>query len=441
MTTTETYDRFLTGGMFRVGIMGQGYVGLPLALAFARKITAVGFDVSGFRVAELLAGHSGLSHVPDDQVQKALRMHRYRPTADVEQLAKCHAVVICVPTPLGHHREPDLSYIRAAAEILAPQLRPGMLVVLESTSYPGTTEEVVAPILARSSWPGWETPPVAGKDFFLAYSPEREDPGNGKYSTETIPKVVGGLTAECQRRAVLLYERAVRQVVPVSSLRVAEMSKLYENIFRCVNIALVNELKTVCEAMGLDIWEVIEAARTKPFGFMPFYPGPGLGGHCIPVDPFYLTWKAHEYGAPTRFIELAGEINGAMPERVVQKLREALGRRRKSLEGSLVLVVGVAYKPNVEDIRESPAIRIWHLLKAAGAQPIYHDPMVQAFFCIESVPLNRDTLKGADAVLIHTDHDGVDYQAIADHADLVVDTRNAMRRRNVSGPGCTIVRA
>jgi len=425
-------------GQALVGIVGLGYVGLPLALAAAGAgFPVLGFDIDAERVAQFNRGDSFISHIPTAALNAAAQAGRFEATTDFARAGEPDAILICVPTPLTRQREPDMTYIERTARAIAPRLRRGQLVVLESTTWPGTTEEVVKPILEGAGL-------RSGADFFLAYSPEREDPGNGQYGTSTIPKVVGGDGEVAARVAEALYGRLVVRTVPVSSTRTAEAVKLTENIFRSVNIALVNELKLIYDAMGIDVWEVIEAARTKPFGFMPFYPGPGLGGHCVPIDPFYLTWKAREYGQPTRFVELAGEINTAMPAHVVDRLALALDRQRgRGLNGARILVVGVAYKKNIEDTRESPSLRLMDLLEARGAEVDYHDPHVPR------IPVTRDhaglagrlsqaldpaALGRYDAVLIATDHDGIDYPALAEASRLVIDTRNALGNAGVAGP-------
>jgi len=415
-----------------VGIVGLGYVGLPLALQFCRKGQRVlGFDIDGEKVAAINDGRSYIKHIAAAEVATARRMEMLEATTDFSRVRDVHAVIICVPTPLTRNREPDISYILSTGEKVGPHLRAGQLVALESSTYPGTTDEDLRPVLERLS--GLK----AGQDFHLAFSPEREDPGNPQYKTADIPKVVGGLTPACGRAAQELYTRAGITVVPVSSCRVAEATKLLENIFRCVNIALVNELKVVLSRMGIDVWEVIHAAKTKPFGYMPFYPGPGLGGHCIPIDPFYLTWKAREYGETTRFIELAGEINADMPRYVIGRLMEALSDRGKPLKGARVLILGLAYKKNVDDVRESPSFVLWELLEARGARVLYHDPFVPAvpktreharYADIRGVDLTPAQLAQVDAVLIATDHTSVNYEDVVRHAPLVVDTRNACEK-------------
>ena len=414
----------------RVAVVGLGYVGLPLALTFCRRggIKAVGIDVDAAKADALSEGRSYIGHLDRNVVADAVREGRLEATTDFARVGGCDAIVICVPTPLTPQREPDLTYVERTARAIAPHLRPGHLVVLESTTYPGTTEEVLKPILEVGSGL------VAGRDFHLAFSPERENPGSD-VPRHTIPKVVGGYTGRCLEAALALYGVAFDRLVPVSSTRVAEMTKLLENVFRSVNIALANELKMLCDRMGLDVWEVIDAASTKPFGFMPFLPGPGLGGHCIPIDPFYLTWKARRYEFQTRFIELAGEINTAMPHYVVTRTMEALNERGLALKGSHVLVLGIAYKKDVDDVRESPAVRIIELLQDRGALVVYHDPHVprvprmrRHHLDMLSVPLTDAALEDCDAVVIATDHSSIDYARVVARASLVVDTRNACRR-------------
>jgi UDP-N-acetyl-D-glucosamine dehydrogenase len=413
----------------KVGVVGLGYVGLPLGMAFADAgFPVLGLDVDSGKVDKIERGESYIKHIPSSELQRVNGLGRFSATTDLSRVETLDCIVICVPTPLTKSREPDMSYIVKTAEALAPYVRRDQLYVLESTTYPGTTDEVLRPILERSGL-------RAGVDFHLAFSPEREDPGNGRFNTKTIPKVVGGHTPQCLEVARALYAGALSETVPVSSTRVAEMTKLLENIFRCVNIALVNELKMLCDRMGMDVWEVIEAASTKPFGFMPFYPGPGLGGHCIPIDPFYLTWKAREFDLQTRFIELAGEVNTSMPYYVVQRTMDELNRHMKSLHGARVLVLGAAYKKNVDDMRESPSLRIITLLKQRGAEVDYHDPYVPRLVAehgfawdMQSVPLNQDLVRNYDAVLILTDHGNVDYDMVVEAAPLVIDTRNATRK-------------
>ncbi len=426
------------GTNLRVAIIGCGYVGLPLALRFAEAGHRVtGFDTDPAKVERLNRGESYIRHVPAEQIQKYVGCKHFAATADFSQLREADAILICVPTPLDERREPDLSYVEGTAKAIAPNLQRGQLVVLESTTYPGTTDELVLPILERS---GLRCPLSPDQDdiateFYLAYSPEREDPGNQQYGLAQIPKVVGGINPPSRRAAQNLYAQIVARVVPVSSTRTAEMTKLLENIFRSVNIALVNELKLLCQRMGINVWEVIDSAATKPFGYMPFYPGPGLGGHCIPVDPFYLSWKAREYDFATRFIELSGEINVAMPYHVVQATADALNARQKSLNGSRILVLGAAYKKDVDDVRESPALKIMQLLMQRGARVAYNDPYVpqlQAmrhydYSGMKSTAITPEELASYDCVLIVTDHSSYDYEFIVRNARLVVDTRNATR--------------
>ncbi len=409
-----------------IGVVGLGYVGLPLVREFHRSgVKVMGFDVDPAKVKALLAGRSYIRHIPAELIAEMVASGRFEPTGDFERLSQPDCILICVPTPLTKMREPDMTYVESTARAIARRLRRGQLVVLESTTYPGTTREVVAPILAGSGL-------KLGRDFLLAFSPEREDPGRESHTTRTIPKVVGGYDKPSLKAAVACYELAVEKIVPVSSCAAAEATKILENTYRAVNIALVNELKMLFDRMGIDVWEVISAAATKPFGFQPFYPGPGLGGHCIPIDPFYLSWKAREFGLPTRFIELAGEINVAMPEWVVHKLAGALNQRRKPLKGSRVLVLGLAYKKDIDDIRESPSIELIELLRSAGARVDYNDPYVprthkqrEHDLHMTSRKLSAAMLRSYDAVLISTDHSCYDYQFIVDHARVVLDTRNA----------------
>ena len=418
----------ITNKTARVGVVGLGYVGLPLLVEFARGgHTAVGFDLDVEKVGAIMNGRSYIPDVPDADVEELRRQERLSATTDFAELRTVDTVNICVPTPLRKTKDPDMSYVVSAVETIAAHLRPGMLVILESTTYPGTTDELVRPILERTGL-------VAGRDFFLAFSPERVDPGNPRFNTRNVPKVVGGITPDCAALAGALYGAAVERVVPVSSPRVAEMVKLLENTFRAVNIGLVNEIALMCDALGIDVWEVVDAAATKPFGFMPFYPGPGLGGHCIPIDPFYLSWKAKQSGFEARFIELAGYVNGSMPQAVVQKITDALNTRGKAVNGSRVLIAGVAYKRDIDDMRESPALDVMHMLQQRGAAISYIDPYVPRLdpahggFDLESIAsLDPRTLRSFDCVAILTDHRAFDYAAIVRHADLVVDTRNAIR--------------
>ncbi|HEX3408450.1 MAG TPA: nucleotide sugar dehydrogenase [Caulobacteraceae bacterium] len=423
-----------------IGIIGLGYVGLPLAAAAARAgFQAIGFDIDPQKPERLNRGQSYIDAVPSNELARLVADGRFRATDDFALLGECDVVAICVPTPLTRQREPDLSYVEATVRTVALTLRPGQLVVLESTTYPGTTREVVKPLLEAGGL-------KSGRDFFLAFSPEREDPGNPDFATRSIPKVVAGEGPAAARAVEAFYGAVVDRVVPVSTLDTAEAVKITENVFRAVNIALVNELKMVFDAMGIDVWEVIDAAKTKPFGFMPFYPGPGLGGHCIPIDPFYLTWKSREFDMPTRFIELAGEINLSMPRYVIARLEEALDARAgKSLGQARVLVVGLAYKKNVADVRESPTFKLMELLEKRGAAVSFHDPHVPvipptrehaAFTGRRSTALTHESLATFDAVLISTDHDDVDYALIAGNGSgpVIVDTRNAFGRRGLAGP-------
>ena len=415
-----------------VGVIGMGYVGLPLSLEFCEKeFYVIGFDIDQEKVDLLNAGESYIKHIPAERVSKSKEAGFLQATNDFSKISDTDAVIICVPTPLTIHREPDLTYVIATAKSVSPYIHPGHLVVLESTTYPGTTEEVLIPLLEEGS--GLK----AGEDFWVAFSPEREDPNNPKYNTASIPKVVGGYTENCLKAACSLYDEIIVQSVPVSSCAVAETTKLLENIFRSVNIALVNELKMICYRMGIDIWEVIEAAKTKPFGYMPFYPGPGLGGHCIPIDPFYLTWKAKEFGVTTRFIELAGEINTSMPEYVVMRTMEALNEQGKALKGVKLLILGLAYKSDVNDIRESPSLALINLFEEKGAEVYYHDPYIPVIPPTrehsrlagrKSVDLNKAC--EFDVVVISTKHSNIDYDFLARECQLVIDTRNAVKRIN-----------
>jgi UDP-N-acetyl-D-glucosamine dehydrogenase len=437
----ERKPEYFKGARLKVGIIGCGYVGLPLGLRFAEAGHAVvGFDTDRSKVEKLNRGQSYIGHIAGTKIQQYVNSKHFSATDDFTRLAEMDAVMICVPTPLDQRREPDLSYVEQTARAIQPNLQRGQLIVLESTTYPGTTEELVLPILESN---GLRCPIAHGPeaehiatDFFLAFSPEREDPGNKQYSLAQIPKVVGGVNPPSGRAAVALYAQVVSRVVPVSSTRAAEMTKLLENIFRCVNIALVNELKLLAIRMGIDIWEVIDAAASKPFGFMPFYPGPGLGGHCIPVDPFYLSWKAREYDFSTRFIELSGEVNTAMPYHVVDAIGSALNDRQKALKGARVLLLGVAYKKDVDDLRESPSLKIMQLLGQRGANIEYSDPFFPElhkmrhydYAGMRSVDLTPTNIGKYDCVVIATDHTTYDYPAIVESAQLVVDTRNATRR-------------
>lgn len=410
-----------------VSILGMGYVGLPLVRTFGNAgFNTLGFDIDEKKIRMLNAGKSYIEHIPGSMIQSLLNAKRFRATSNPKELKKADALIICVPTPLSASRDPDMTYVEATTQTIASILRPGQLVALESTTYPGTTQELMIPILEEKS--GLK----AGRDFFVAYSPEREDPGREDFTTESIPKVVGGYGANSKKIAVALYGAALQQIVPVSTCEVAEACKILENVYRSVNIAMVNELKILFDKMGIDVWEVINAAKTKPFGFSAFYPGPGLGGHCIPIDPFYLTWKARQYGEATRFIELAGEINTSMPEYVVTRLMSALNERKKPLNGSKILILGLAYKKDVDDCRESPSLELIELLRKHGAKVAYNDPHVarppamrEHDIRLTSVPATPTSLKKYDAVLISTDHSSYDYDMIVKNSKLVIDTRNA----------------
>lgn len=416
--------------MEKIAIVGLGYVGLPLSLQFARAgVRVLGLDIDAEKVKALAAGKSYIHHIPDSAIADYLRSGNFEASTDFTRIRDVSAVLICVPTPLNKNREPDISYILKTGEKIALNMRRGQLIVLESTTYPGTTDEDLRGVLERGS--GLK----AGTDFHLAFSPEREDPGNALHKVSEIPKVIGGFSPACLARAKSLYSLAIKTLVPVSSSRTAEAVKLLENVFRGVNIALVNELKVVYSAMGIDIWEVIEAAKSKPFGFMPFYPGPGLGGHCIPIDPFYLTWKAREFGQSTRFIELAGEINSSMPGFVIHRVIDALNHHRKAINGSRILIVGLAYKANVDDERESPSYVLMDALKQRGAEVAYHDPYIPSIkptrehahlAGTRSVKWDEASIRAFDCVLISTAHASVNYRELAAWAPLIVDTRNAM---------------
>ncbi len=422
----------------KIGIIGLGYVGLPLSIAACDAgLSVVGFDIDAKKTDALTRGESYIKHIPGALTRTLADSGRFSATTDFSRLKDVDAIVICVPTPLSHHHEPDLSYVTDTALAIAPHLKPGHLVVLESTTYPGTTRDILRPILEKAGL-------KSGRDFFLAFSPEREDPGNPSFSASRIPKVVGGEGPHALELADALYSGFVVKTVPVSSTATAEAVKLTENIFRSVNIALINELKVIYSAMGIDVWEVIEAAKTKPFGFMPFYPGPGLGGHCIPIDPFYLTWKAREFELSTRFIELAGEINIAMPAWVVARLAEALDRQqKKGLNGSRILILGLAYKKNIDDLRESPALKLISLIEKRGARIDYYDPFIPVVPMTrehadiagrKAIAFNAETIAAYDAVVVATDHDDVDYGLLVNHAKLIVDTRNACRRAGFDQP-------
>ncbi len=417
--------------MHTIAVVGLGYVGLPLSLRFAEIGSRVlGLDVDETKIAALQAGKTYIKQFSAERINASVSKGTFIPSSDMSRVSEAEAIILCVPTPLTKQREPDLSYVLNTGRAIAPHLQRGVLVVLESTTYPGTTDEDLRAVLEEGS--GMK----AGEDFHLAYSPEREDPGNAESNVSKVPKIVGGYTPACRDKAVALYARAVATVVPVSSCKTAEATKLLENIFRSVNIALVNELKVVYAAMGIDIWEVIEAAKTKPFGFMPFYPGPGLGGHCIPIDPFYLTWKARQYGKHTRFIELAGEINTAMPDYVVSRLIEALNAKKKSVNSSRILLIGLAYKPDVDDTRESPAFVLMDKLSALGAEIAYYDPHVPVvgptreharWQGVRSMNWDAATVRGFDAVIVVTAHSDVNYEELSSWCDCIVDTRNVFQ--------------
>jgi UDP-N-acetyl-D-glucosamine dehydrogenase len=409
-----------------IGIVGLGYVGLPLLMEFVeQEFSTIGFDVDDKKVDLLNKGKSYIKHIADERIAAVVDSKLFSATSDFSRIKEVDCILICVPTPLTRYREPDLSYIKNTSETLAKHLREGQLIVLESSTFPGTTEEVMKPILEKSGLKG-------DVDFWVAFSPEREDPNNPTYNTRSIPKVVGANTEEARKLVSALYDQVIVKTVPVSSSQAAEATKLLENIFRSVNIALVNEMKIILDRMGIDVWEVIEAAKTKPFGFMPFYPGPGLGGHCIPIDPFYLTWKAREYEMNTRFIELAGEINTSMPFWVVRKLMDALNDRGKSLKGSKILVLGAAYKKDIDDPRESPSFKLMEILIDRGAEVDYNDPFIPELPSMrmydvkgKSVELTEKNLAEYDCVLVSTDHSVYDFDFIVKHAQLVIDTRNS----------------
>jgi len=428
LMTPQAWKEAVKARTTHIGIIGLGYVGLPLMRTYCNAgFTCLGFDVDEAKVAQLNAGKSYIKHIPSKMIQDVLDAGWFKATSDPKDLRSCHAILICVPTPLTRTREPDMTYVESTAHLLADHLQRGQLIVLESTTYPGTTRELIKPILETSGL-------KADRDFFLAYSPEREDPGRQDHTTATIPKVVGGLGSASKRIASEVYGAAVTQVVPVSNCEVAEASKILENVYRSVNIALVNELKLLFDRMGIDVWEVVDAASTKPFGYQPFYPGPGLGGHCIPIDPFYLTWKARQYDMSTRFIELAGEINTSMPEFVIAKVADALNTKKKAINGSKILVLGLAYKKDVDDIRESPSIELIEMLRERGARVDYNDPYVaktpkqrEHDLGMSSKKLTPAMIKSYDCVLIATDHSDYDYRWIVQAAGLVVDTRNATK--------------
>ena len=422
----------------KIGVVGLGYVGLPLCLEFAKKgFDTTGFDIDNRKIEFINSGRSYIKHINTEKINEAIRNNKFVVTTDFSLLTNSDAIIICVPTPLNEHREPDMSYVENTARTIAKYLRKGQLITLESTTYPGTTEEVLLPLFENSS-AAENGKFTVGEDFYLAFSPEREDPNNPDYSTSTIPKVVGGVTKKCLEAAKLLYDQVIVKTVPVSSPRAAEATKLLENIYRSINIALVNELKMVFDRMGIDIWEVVKAASTKPFGYTPFYPGPGLGGHCIPIDPFYLTWKAREYEINTKFIELAGEINTYQPYYVVEKSLEVLNRHGKPLNGSRVLILGVAYKKDIDDMRESPSLKLIEILNRRGAKVDYSDPYIPKLpktrkydYEMHSIDLTKENLQKYDLVIISTDHTDFDYYFIAENSKLIIDTRNILEKNNV----------
>jgi len=415
-----------------IGIIGMGYVGIPLGLEFSKKgFSVTGFDKDKDRVNEINSGKQVMKHISKKQMKNFVDS-KGSATTEFSVASDMDCLIICVPTPLDEHEQPDMSYVEGASNAIGNHLKKGQLVVLESTTYPGTTREVVKPILEKSKL-------KAGKDFFLAYSPEREDPGNKEFSVSKIPKVMGGFTSHCLKVTSTLYKNIVSETVEVSSMETAEATKLMENIFRAVNIAMVNELKLVLDRMGVNIWEVVDAAKTKPFGFMPFYPGPGMGGHCIPIDPFYLSWKAKEYNTEAKFIELAGEINRKMTENITHRVSRALNDHKKSVKDSRIMIVGVAYKKDIDDMRESPALRIMELLEYKGANVCYHDPYVKNVKSLKNTELTKENIGKQDAIVITTDHTNVDYDLLAKHAKLIVDTRNRMA--TVKNPKASIIRA
>ncbi len=417
----------------KIGIIGLGYVGLPLALEFARRdFKVIGYDVDETKIPVLNSGKSYIKHISAARIKEAVESKKFLATSDFSRLPEVDAILICVPTPLDEHREPDMTYIEKSAEAVSKYFRKGQLVVLESSTYPGTTDEIILPLLENPKSQNGVSNWKVGEDFFLAFSPEREDPNNPDYNTSTIPKVVGGVTPKCLEIACALYNNVIVKTIPVTSTRTAEATKLLENIYRSINIALVNELKMVFDRMDIDVWEVIKAASTKPFGYQAFYPGPGLGGHCIPIDPFYLTWKAREFDITTKFIELAGEINTFQPYYVIQKTLEALDFKRKTLNGAKVLILGAAYKKNIDDMRESPSLKLIDILREKGASVDYSDTYIPKLpktrkyqFEMESVPLTKENIAKYDVILLSTDHDNFDYQFIFENANLIVDTRNA----------------
>jgi UDP-N-acetyl-D-glucosamine dehydrogenase len=417
----------------KIGIIGMGYVGIPLGLEFEKAgFTIIGFDKDKKRVDDINNGKQVMKHISSNLMSEFIKSNRATATTDFTKIQEADCLILCVPTPLDEHEQPDMSYVESATNEISKNISKGQLIVLESTTYPGTTREIVMPLLEQSNL-------KAGKDFFLAYSPEREDPGNKEFSVSKIPKVIGGYTNNCLQMTCELYDTIVSETVKVSSMETAESTKLMENIFRAVNIAMVNELKLVFDRMGVNIWEVIDAAKTKPFGFMPFYPGPGMGGHCIPIDPFYLSWKAKEFNTEAKFIELAGEINRKMTENIAHRVGKALNDDKKSIRESKILIIGLAYKKDIDDIRESPAIKIMDLLKYKGAKIDYHDPFVNEFRNLRSIDLTTKNIQKYDSLIITTDHSEIDYEMIGKHASLVVDTRNIMS--SVKKPKSRIVMA
>ena len=417
----------------KIGIIGMGYVGIPLGLEFEKAgFTIIGFDKDKKRVDDINNGKQVMKHISSNLMSEFIKSNRATATTDFTKIQEADCLILCVPTPLDEHEQPDMSYVESATNEISKNISKGQLIVLESTTYPGTTREIVMPLLEQSNL-------KAGKDFFLAYSPEREDPGNKEFSVSKIPKVIGGYTNNCLQMTCELYDTIVSETVKVSSMETAESTKLMENIFRAVNIAMVNELKLVFDRMGVNIWEVIDAAKTKPFGFMPFYPGPGMGGHCIPIDPFYLSWKAKEFNTEAKFIELAGEINRKMTENIAHRVGKALNDDKKSIRESKILIIGLAYKKDIDDIRESPAIKIMDLLTYKGAKIDYHDPFVNEFRNLRSIDLTTKNIQKYDSLIITTDHSEIDYEMIGKHASLVVDTRNIMS--SVKKPKSRIVMA
>ena len=436
MNYKEELLKKITDKSAKIGIIGLGYVGLPLGLEYALKgFDVLGFDIDETKIPLLKEGKSYIKHIKTERIKKVVDSGKFDATSDFSLLSTCDAIIICVPTPLSEHREPEMKYIVNTAETIQKYLRKGQIITLESTTYPGTTDEILLPMFQEAEGSTF----VVGEDFFLAFSPEREDPNNPTYSTSTIPKVVGGVTPNCLEVSQALYDQVIVETVPVSSTRAAEATKLLENIYRSINIALVNELKMVFDRMDIDVWEVIEAAKTKPFGYNPFYPGPGLGGHCIPIDPFYLTWRAREFETNTKFIELAGEINTYQPYYVVDKSAEALNKNKKALNGSKILILGVAYKKNIDDMRESPSLKLIEILREKGADVDYSDPFIPKLpstrkynFDMSSVELTEDNLKSYDLILLSTDHDNYNYEFILKNSKLIIDTRNAFEKRGLT---------